>query len=82
MSGNCSLGIIQRFCCLNTWRDDDIARIKDTIDIYKHVYGSMLDSPVESEADQQWHDGVTQSIHIMEQHIDKLDNYSRTPPRR
>ena len=70
------------FNIFNAWRNDDINKLKDTIEIHKIIYNSMLDSSSpQSEADQQWHDGISQSIEIFDKHIDKLDNLSKTPPK-
>ena len=70
------------FKLFNDWRNDDINKLKDTIEIHKIIYNSMLDIPQEpSPADQQWHDGVSQSIDIFDIHVARLDNYSKTPPK-
>ena len=65
------------FSLFNEWRNDDINKLKDTIEIHKIIYDSMLDEI----PDKEWHDGVSDSMKIMDKHIDKLDTYSKTPPK-
>ena len=65
------------FRLFNAWRNDDINKLKDTIEIHKIIYDSMLDEI----PDKEWHDGVSNSMNIMDKHIDKLDTYSKTPPK-
>ena len=65
------------FRLFNEWRNDDINKLKDTIEIHKIIYDSMLDEI----PDKEWHDGVSNSMNIMDKHIDKLDTYSKTPPK-
>ena len=49
--------------------------------VHKDIYTSLLDEEVKDEADEQWHEGVSNSIDIMNKHIDVLDEYSKTPPK-
>jgi len=69
------------FEMFTTWRNDDITKLKESIEGHKSIYGTMLEEEIKDEADQQWHDGVSSSIALMEKHIDVLDEYSKTPPK-
>jgi len=70
------------FKIFNEWRNDDINKMRNDIQIHKIIYNSMLDeTPPRTEADRQWHQGISQSIELFDKHMDKLDNYSKTPPK-
>ena len=69
------------FALFSEWRHGDIEKMKSTIQVHKDIYTSLLDEEVKDEADEQWHEGVSNSIDIMNKHIDVLDEYSKTPPK-
>ena len=68
------------FTLFSEWRNTDIENLKSTIQVHKDIYTSLLDEEVKDEADEQWHEGVSNSIDIMNKHMDVLDEYSKTPP--
>jgi hypothetical protein len=62
------------------WRDKDIREMKLHIQNQIEACRDTATSP-RDEADRTWNDCVDQSINLMAQKVDQLDELSRTPPK-
>ena len=63
------------------WRKNDIILMKTAIEVQKETLRSVADPDPSNEADEQWNKGIAMNIQTLDKHIEKLDNYSKTPPK-
>ena len=63
------------------WRKNDIIKMKTAIELQKETLRSVADPDPSNEADEQWNKGIAMNIKTLDKHIEKLDNYSKTPPK-
>ena len=63
------------------WRKNDIILMKTAIELQKETLRSVADPDPSNEADEQWNKGIAMNIQTLDKHIEKLDNYSKTPPK-
>lgn len=69
------------FQLFNEWRVIDINTMKGNIKDTIGVYETMVAPPPTDPADDQWNEGITQSIKIMSEKVDVLDELAHTPPK-
>ena len=62
------------------WRDKDIQEMKINIQNQMEACQNTVTSP-KDEADRTWNECVDQSIKLMSEKVDQLDELSRTPPK-
>lgn len=62
------------------WRDKDIQEMKINIQNQMEACRDTVTSP-KDEADRTWNECVDQSIKLMSEKVDQLDELSRTPPK-
>ena len=62
------------------WRDKDIQEMKINIQNQMEACQNTATSP-KDEADHIWNECVDQSIKLMSEKVDQLDELSRTPPK-
>lgn len=62
------------------WREKDIQGMKIVIQNQMEACQNTVSSP-KDEADRTWNECVNQSIELMSEKIDQLDELSRTPPK-
>ena len=62
------------------WRDKDIHEMKINIQNQMEACQNTATSP-RDEADRIWNECVDQSIKLMSEKVDQLDELSRTPPK-
>lgn len=62
------------------WRDKDITEMKINIQNQMEACQNTVTSP-RDEADRTWNECVDQSIKLMSEKVDQLDELSRTPPK-
>lgn len=62
------------------WRDKDIQEMKINIQNQMEACQNTVSSP-KDEADRTWNECVDQSIKLMSEKVDQLDELSRTPPK-
>ena len=62
------------------WRDKDIQEMKINIQTQMEACQNTT-TPPKDEADRTWNECVDQSIKLMSEKVDQLDELSRTPPK-
>ena len=63
------------------WRQKDILNLKMSIEVQKETLRSVAETEPADEADEQWNEGIEMNIQTLDKHLEKLDNYSKTPPK-
>lgn len=69
------------FKCFSEWRKNDIEVLKVSLELQKATFHDMIENDPADEADEQWNDGIQINMQTLDTHIDKLDVYSKTPPK-
>ena len=69
------------FETFSEWRKKDILNLKISLEVQKETLRSVAEPEPSDEADEQWNEGIEMNIQTLDKHIEKLDNYSKTPPK-
>jgi len=69
------------FALFTTWREKDINGLKSEITSAQTSLSTMIVDEETDDAEKQWNEGIKINMNIMDNTVDLLDKYGKSPPK-
>jgi hypothetical protein len=69
------------FALFTTWREKDINGLKSEITSAQTSLSTMIVDEETDDAEKQWNEGIKINMKIMDNTVDLLDKYGKSPPK-